>query len=178
MHGTEPSCYVVGVDVGGVAHDRLSLAVVTAPARLQHRGQADRGNGGAEVGLGVDGVEGRGRDPERTQRLLLDDPVLRHFERRRRREHGRDRLERTRGRGGHTFPLVRDRRSRPRAVAPGRVDVVERAHDERRPLPRPVRPRPDRGTRTSRPSGMPGQAEHAAQLAPTEHRDPRHGAAR
>ncbi len=146
--------HVVGVDVGGIAHDRLALAVVAAPSGLEHRGQPDRVDGGAQVGFGVDRVERRGRDPERVQGLLLDDPVLGHLERGRRRKHRRERLERTRGRRGDALPFVRDhiRIPRRRAARPRHRRDLRRPG--RRPRP-PVPPIRGRGIRTSIPAGSP-----------------------
>jgi hypothetical protein len=154
----------------------LSLAVVTAPARLQHRGEADGLDRGAYVGRGVDGMERRGRDPERAERPLLDDAVLRHLQRRRGREHRRDRLERTRSRRRDTLPLVGDH-GRVRGRSAGSIDVVERTDDEvaHRGRGRP-RARIEERERASERDAC--EAEHEAQLAPTQHRDPRHGAAR
>ena len=73
------------VGVGGGADHRLPLPVVPEPPRLQHRRQADGADGGVELVAGLDRGERRGRDAEGVEERLLDDAVLRHLERPRRR---------------------------------------------------------------------------------------------
>ena len=85
-----------GMEVGGLAEHGLALAVVAPAARLQHRRKTDRVDGGDQVGERVDRPERSGRDSQGAQRLLLDDAVLRYVERARRREDGRQGLERAR----------------------------------------------------------------------------------
>ncbi len=137
------------IDIGGGPQHRLPLAVVAAAPGLQHRGEAERGDGPIEVGAGVDRVEPRGRDRQITARFLLREPVLGDLERARGRPHRRDRCEMPCGAGGHTLPLVRDH-----ARAFGRLlrgnEVVEP----------PVHDRPDH-CRGRRLGGVEERASHA-----------------
>ena len=94
--------------------------------------------------------------PSAPERLLLDEPVLRHLERpcaagapARRAASDARRV------GGHAFPLVGDDRRRPSRRLGQRGDVVERRRRRGRRPPPPARPATGRGSGTAAPSGMP-----------------------
>ena len=71
-----------GVGVVGVPDDRLPLPVVAAATRLEHRRQPDLLDREPQLVTRADAGESGGGDPHRTEALLLDEPVLRHLERR------------------------------------------------------------------------------------------------
>jgi hypothetical protein len=94
------------VEVGRPAQHGLSLAVVTAGARLENRGVTDVRDRAVEAVTVVDGDELRGRDAERPERRLLDEAVLRHFQRTIAGPDRRAPRRPTRGGRRHAFPLV------------------------------------------------------------------------
>ena len=72
------------MSLGEVAARRdldLALAVIAEAAGLQHRGAAERGRGGFEIGQRVDGPEGRNGETEFGDEALLAEAVLRHGQR-------------------------------------------------------------------------------------------------
>ena len=71
-----------GVGVVRVPDDALALAVVAAPTRLEHGRQSDLLDRGPQLVTRPDAGELRGGDPDGTEAPLLDEPVLRHLERR------------------------------------------------------------------------------------------------
>ena len=76
---------------GGRAEHALPLAVIAEAAGLQDADAVVRIEGGVEIGLAVDGLEGSGGDAAGVDEALFHQPVLRDFQCFRRRKH-RDRL--------------------------------------------------------------------------------------
>ena len=147
MSGTRAESAPRGVDVARGAQHGLALPVVAAAPGLQHRGQPELRDRRVEPRPIVDGPVGRGRDPERSQRVLLDEPVLRHLERGRRGQHRHTRLHRAGRLGRYALPLVGDdgRVREPRAAR----RRCRRARRRRgRPRPQPALRATGRGTDT------------------------------
>ena len=156
-------------DVGVLSQHELSLAVVAEATRLEDCGESDRPDCLLEIREGIDGGEGRGRDPEGLERLLLGEPVLRDLERGVGREHGSATTERVGHRCRDVLELVGHDVGAGGQLGQG-IGVVVRRDDERRQMPRGRV-----GVRVEEPEAqterVAGEGEHAPKLTTAEDRD-------
>ncbi len=145
---------------------RLTLAVVAVAPRLQHGGQADRGDRPIEIGARVDGGERRRRDAEALKIGFLDEPILRDLERPRRREHRHALRQPARRLDRHILEFVSDDVGRPHEVIE-RLEVVELAADRVADL---AGARVGRGVvrGAADAEGMRREGDHAAELPAAE----------
>ena len=170
--GTPPSCVHAASTSAARAQHGLALAVVAAAPRLQDRGQPERVDRGAQVGDACRRREtARCAIPSASQRLLLDEPVLRDVERARRRVAPARSLRSARavaaGTPSHSY--VTTSASLRDASAP-RPRRRARRRRGRRP-PRPARPSTGSRNANEQPSGMPARPSMRPSCPPPKHRD-------
>jgi hypothetical protein len=152
------------------AHRRLALAVVAEPPGLQQRRRCERRRRTLRVGRRRDRGERRRRDPEAGEQLLLEEPVRRHRQRARPRQHGHLALESLGGDRRHGLELARhhvgrggERRERPVVVPRAEHVVGHRARTRVGGGVEHREPHPERHA---------GEGEHPGELPAAEDADP------